>query len=83
MDSLLVETTSGAAPSRQSERPHRLKIFVNQLDKYNKAILLLYLDDYSYEEIVNIVGITKSNVAVKINRIKQQLKNKYEIQKTI
>ena len=83
MDSLLVETTSGAAPSRQSERSHRLKIFVNQLDKYNKAILLLYLDDYSYEEIVNIVGITKSNVAVKINKIKQQLKNKYEIQKTI
>ena len=49
MDSLLVETTSGAAPSRQSERPHRLKEFVNQLNKYNKAILLLYLDDYSYE----------------------------------
>ena len=49
MDSLFVETLSSPAVNSKGERSQILKGFVNQLDKYNKAILLLYLDDYSYE----------------------------------
>lgn len=48
---------------------------INQLSKVEKAIMMLYLEDYNYEEIANIIGITKTNVGVKINRIKGKLKN--------
>lgn len=43
------------------------------LPPLNKAIMLLYLDDVSYEEIANITGLTKSNVGVRIVRIKKDL----------
>jgi RNA polymerase sigma-70 factor, ECF subfamily len=36
--------------------------------------MLLYLDEKSYEEIAEIIGITKSNVGVRINRAKEYLK---------
>ncbi len=39
--------------------------------------MLLYLDDQSYKEIAEIVGISETNVATKINRIKSKLRNQY------
>lgn len=48
--------------------------FINQLDELNKALIILYLDEKSYREISDILGITETNVATKINRIKQKLK---------
>jgi len=48
---------------------------INTLGKVDKAIMLLLLDEYSYEEIAEIVGLTKTNVATKIGRIKLQLKD--------
>lgn len=46
---------------------------INKLSKAEKAIIILYMDDYSYEEISEIAGITISNVGVKINRLKTKL----------
>ena len=46
---------------------------INKLSKAEKAIIILYMDDYSYEEISEISGLTISNVGVKINRIKTKL----------
>lgn len=46
---------------------------INKLSKTEKAIIILYMDDYSYEEISEIAGITISNVGVKIGRIKIKL----------
>jgi RNA polymerase sigma factor (sigma-70 family) len=45
------------------------------LNKLDKALILLQLDGYSYDEISEIIGLTKTNVATKINRIKLKLKN--------
>ena len=47
---------------------------INQLNKLEKAVILLWLEDRDYEEIASVVGITKANVAVKINRIKEKLR---------
>jgi RNA polymerase sigma factor (sigma-70 family) len=47
---------------------------INLLDTIEKAIIMLYLEDNSYQEIALIIGITESNVGVKINRIKAKLK---------
>src|SRR5690606_32255910 len=48
--------------------------FISNLDEFNKEILILYLDDYSYKEIAEIVGITESNVGTKINRLKKKIR---------
>ena len=39
-----------------------------------KSIILLYLEEKSYEEIAEITGLTITNVATKLNRIKDKLK---------
>lgn len=46
---------------------------INLLSDVEKAIILLYLEEYSYKEIAEIIGITESNIGVKLNRIKNQL----------
>ena len=57
--------------------------FIQQLDDLNKALMLLYLEDNSYKEIATVLGISETNVATKINRIKQKLKNNFlEYKKT-
>jgi RNA polymerase sigma factor, sigma-70 family len=39
-----------------------------------RAVVLLYLEEKSYQEIADITGLTVSNVAVKLNRIKEKLR---------
>lgn len=46
---------------------------IHQLDEVDRSIVLLLLDGFSYKEMAGILGITESNVGVKINRIKKQL----------
>ena len=46
---------------------------IEQLSPVEKAVISLYLDDRSYDEMATILGISKSNVGVKLNRIKTKL----------
>ncbi|SFC19224.1 RNA polymerase sigma factor [Spirosoma endophyticum] len=46
---------------------------IYKLDEIDRSITLLLLDGFSYKEMATIVGISESNVGVKINRIKKQL----------
>jgi RNA polymerase sigma-70 factor (ECF subfamily) len=48
---------------------------IDELNDFNKAIILLYLDGNSHEEISEIIGISNSNVGTRISRIKEQLKD--------
>jgi len=50
-----------------------LYTLINRLNEIEKAIVLLYLEERSYDEIAQIVGITRNNVGVRINRIKEKL----------
>lgn len=59
----------------------QLRQFINQMDRMNKALMLLYLEDKSYQEIADILGITVTNVGSKLNRIRQQLRKQFETQK--
>lgn len=56
----------------------KLQYFINKLDKLNKALILLYLENYAYKEISSVLGISETNVATKINRIKKRLKDRFE-----
>ena len=58
--------------SRQMEM---LRSRINRLGQFDRAIILLWLENMSYEEIGAIVGITAKNVSVRLYRIKEQLKN--------
>lgn len=49
--------------------------FIGQLDKLNRALLLLYLEDQSYRQIAEILGISETNVATKLSRLKQRIGN--------
>lgn len=57
----------------KEDRRNLVQRAISKLSKAEKAIIILYMDDYSYEEISDIAGITMSNVGVKINRIKTKL----------
>jgi RNA polymerase sigma-70 factor, ECF subfamily len=46
---------------------------IDRLNPVEKAIILLYLEDKSYDEIADIVGISKSNVSVRLVRVKRKL----------
>jgi RNA polymerase sigma-70 factor (ECF subfamily) len=46
---------------------------IHQLDEIDRSLILLLLDGFSYKEMAGILGITESNVGVKINRIKKHL----------
>jgi RNA polymerase sigma factor (sigma-70 family) len=50
---------------------HRI---IDQLDELNRALTILYLDDNSYRDIAGILGLTETNVATKINRLKLKIK---------
>ena len=47
---------------------------IHQLKPFDRAIVLLWLENLSYEEIGAIVGITAKNVGVRLYRIKEELK---------
>jgi RNA polymerase sigma-70 factor (ECF subfamily) len=47
---------------------------ISELSKIDKALVMLYLEDYSYMDIGEMMGMTPNNVAVKMNRIKTRLK---------
>lgn len=47
---------------------------IGQLGEIEKAIVMLYLEDKSYEEMEDILGINQNNLRVKMNRIKEKLR---------
>ncbi len=70
-----LETVGGGEPiAEQDERSTALYAFIDQLDPLNRALILLYLDDRSTSEMAEILGLSETNVATKISRIKQTLR---------
>jgi len=63
-----------AEPRDADERIPVLQRVIAALDPFNRALLLLYLDDHSYREISSILGITETNVATKLSRLKQRVR---------
>lgn len=60
----------------RAEQLTRLQQLINELKELDRALMLLYLESKTYREIAEILGITETNVASKINRIKEKLKQK-------
>lgn len=54
-----------------------LQKYINELNPLDRALMILYLEEKTHKEIAEIIGITSTNVATKIGRIKEQLKQKF------
>ena len=63
--------TDSDEDSRQIQQLNRR---ISQLGAFDRAIILLWLENMSYEEIGEIVGISTKNVSVRLFRIKEKLK---------
>lgn len=55
----------------------RLQIFISELKELEKAMMILYLESHTYRQIAEILGITETNVATRISRIKEKIKQKF------
>ena len=58
---------------KEDERLTQVYQIINQLKAFDKAIIILYLEGHKNNEISSIVGISETNVATKINRIKKKI----------
>lgn len=70
----LIETTETFEKMSMNEDLSLLIQAIYHLNEIDKSIMLLYLEEKSYDEIAEILGISKSNVGVRIIRAKEQLK---------
>ncbi|WP_373395626.1 sigma-70 family RNA polymerase sigma factor [Algoriphagus halophilus] len=73
----LIELTN----TKEDPIDHQIGILyasISELNAFDKALMLLYLDENSYREIAEIMGISESNVATKISRIKKVIKEKFQ-----
>ena len=58
---------------RNSRIVDQLYAAIRALPPAKRALVVLYLDDFTYREIAEVVGISESNVGVSLNRIKKEL----------
>jgi len=65
--------TNETEQAHEWERIERLHTAIRRLPKADAALVLLYLDDLSYREIAEILGISEVNVGVKLNRVRKAL----------
>lgn len=65
----------------KTELDHNIELlqeFINKLNELDKALMLLYLEEKPYDEVAEILGISKTNVATKISRLKLKLKKEFQ-----
>jgi RNA polymerase sigma-70 factor (ECF subfamily) len=55
----------------------QLQQFISELKELDRALMFLYLESKTYREIAEILGISETNVASRINRIKEKLKLRF------
>ena len=64
-----------------SDNMRALRQMIDGLDELNRALILLFLEGFSSEEIAEVVGISASNVSTRINRLKIKLQSEFNTQK--
>lgn len=64
-----------AADPALDQQVRALHRFVHAQAPLDRALLLLYLEQHAYREIAEILGISETNVATKIHRLKQRICN--------
>ena len=63
-----------AGKTEPDERVALLQQVIASLAPLDRGLMLLYLDDHSYRDIAAILGLTETNVATKLNRLKERVR---------
>jgi len=61
-------------PGEEEQQLQQLYAAIDRLSEIEKALVMLYLEDRSYEEMEEILGINQNNLRVKMNRIREKLR---------
>ena len=77
-DESIITFPTNEYETEQDENVSLLYEFINLLSEFDKALILLYLDNFKYKEISAVLGISESNVATKMQRIKNNLKSQFK-----
>lgn len=74
-DIIYTQTLPDEQEAQQEPGEQREQLFtaLKKLNDADKALITLYLEDLSYQEIAEITGITETNAGVKLNRIKKKI----------
>lgn len=75
LDEDLHEVGIEGADHEADQHLRLLRRCIERLEPLNRALLLLYLEDRSHREIAEVLGISESNVATKLGRLKQRLRD--------
>lgn len=75
LDESLHDIADGSGDPESDQQLRILHDFIARQDPLNRALLLLYLEDRSHREIADVLGISEGNVATKISRLKQRIRN--------
>jgi RNA polymerase sigma factor (sigma-70 family) len=75
LDATIISLAHFEPEAELDERITLLYTFIGQLNELDKALMLLYLDDNKQKDIADILGLSETNVATKISRIKKTLNN--------
>lgn len=59
--------------SSKTEMLRQMYKLIGGLERMDKAMIMMWLDERSYEEIAEVTGLTRNNVATRLRRIKQKL----------
>lgn len=70
----LHEPAAEAAGADDEEARGILRGFIDAQDPLNRAVLLLYLEEHSYAEMSEILGVSETSLTTKINRLKERLR---------
>ena len=70
---VVTDGCDSAEQAQQRETVEQLYQAIRQLPTTDAALVLLYLDELSYQEMAEVLGISESNVGVKLNRAKKAL----------
>ncbi len=73
VQAVVTEGCDSAEQAQHRDTVEQLYKAINQLPKTDAALVLLYLDELSYREMAEVLGISESNVGVKLNRAKKAL----------
>jgi RNA polymerase sigma-70 factor (ECF subfamily) len=73
----VIQTTSEAFEDEKEMSLGLLEKFIRELNELDRALMILYMEERSQNEIAEILGISVSNVATKIGRIKERLKKQF------
>jgi RNA polymerase sigma-70 factor, ECF subfamily len=74
LDEMAADVIDAASGAGHDDRVEALYRYMATLVPLDRALVMLYLDERSYREIADVLGISETNVATKISRLKQRMR---------